>query len=245
MDFGDCPRDFRIAGAAGHRAAARLRGELLRVKHRIDAQTDPEKGRLETMAWIKRLRDMRRVAEKKAPGVFLPPPPQDFVGRTEALEMLYAALGEEPGGALLHGEPGCGKSMLALKFAWQTQGAFDAVVFQLCGQRPVAAIAAELAAKLKLGLETKPPEEQIAVAKAWLAERRALLVLDDIWGNDVTALAPGPPVSLLCTPTFAAVDFADLFAGVAQSGTIWLAPRDQMAICTIITIERTYEYRYQ
>jgi hypothetical protein len=28
--------------------------------------------------------------------------------------------------------------MLALKFAWQTQGAFDAVVFQLCGQRPVA-----------------------------------------------------------------------------------------------------------
>src|SRR4029077_10390826 len=39
--------------------------------------------------------------------------------------------------ALLHGEPDCGKSTLALKFAWQTQGAFEAVVFQLCGQRPV------------------------------------------------------------------------------------------------------------
>jgi KaiC/GvpD/RAD55 family RecA-like ATPase len=54
---------------------------------------------------------------------------------------------------LLYGEPGCGKSTLALKFVWQTQGAFDAVVFQFCGRRPVAEIAAELATKLKLGLE--------------------------------------------------------------------------------------------
>jgi hypothetical protein len=173
--------------------------ELLRVKHRIDARTDPEKGRHETVAWIKRLRDMRRLAEKRAPGGFLLPPPQDFVGRAEALEMLYATLVEDPGSALLHGEPGCGKSTLALKFAWQTQGAFDAVVFQLCGQRPVAEIAAELATKLKLGLETRPPEEQMAAAKAWLTERRALLVLDDIWENDVIALAPSPPVSVLCT----------------------------------------------
>src|SRR6202162_871967 len=174
--------------------------ELLRVKHRIDARTDPEKARHETVAWIKRLRDMRRLAETRAPGVFLPPPPHDFVSRAEVLEMLYAALKEEVGNALLHGEPGCGKSTLALKFAWQTQGAFDAVVFQLCGQRPIAEIAAEIAAKLKLGVETKPPEEQIAAAKAWLAGRRALLVLDDIWEDDVMKeLAPRPPVSLLCT----------------------------------------------
>jgi hypothetical protein len=173
--------------------------ELLRVKHRIDAQTEPEKGRHETVAWIKRLRDMRRLAETKAPGVFLPLPPLDFVGRVEILEMLYVELVENRGGALLYGGPGCGKSTLALKFAWQTQGAFDAVVFQLCGQRPVAQIAAELATKLKLGLETRPPEEQIVAAKAWLADRRALLVLDDIWENDVMALVPGPPVSLLCT----------------------------------------------
>jgi hypothetical protein len=63
------------------------------------------------------------------------------------------------------------------------KGAFDAVVFHLCGQRPVAKIAAELETKLKLGLVTKPPEEQIAAAKAWHAERRALLVLDDICAN--------------------------------------------------------------
>jgi replication-associated recombination protein RarA len=70
--------------------------------------------------------------------VFLPPPPHDFVGRAETLEMLYGTLAENPSSALLYGEPGCGKSTLALKFAWQTQGAFDAVVFQLRGQRPVA-----------------------------------------------------------------------------------------------------------
>jgi hypothetical protein len=118
--------------------------QLLRVRHRIDAWTDPEKGRHETVAWIKRLREMRRLTETNAPRVFLPPPPHDFVGRAEALEMLYATLAEDPGSALLHGEPGCGKSTLALKFAWQTQGAFDAVVVQLCGQRPVAEMAAEL-----------------------------------------------------------------------------------------------------
>ena len=84
------------------------------------------------------------------------------MGRAEALDELYAVLVEEQDSAMLHGEPGCGKSTIALKFAWQTQGAFDAVVFQLCGQRPITEIAAELAAKLKLGVETRPPEEQIA-----------------------------------------------------------------------------------
>jgi tetratricopeptide (TPR) repeat protein len=174
--------------------------ELLRVKHRIDARTDPEKARHETVAWIKRLRDMRRLTQTDAPGLFLPLRPRDFVGRAEALEELYGMLVEEQGGsALLYGEPGCGKSTLALKFACQMQGAFDAVVFQPCGQRPVAEIAAELATKLELGVETRPPEEQIAAAKKWLIRRRALLVLDDIWENDVKALAPGPPASLLCT----------------------------------------------
>jgi hypothetical protein len=142
---------------------------------------------------------MRRLTETTAPGVFLPDPPHDFVGRAEALEALYAPLVEKQDKALLYGEPGSGKSTLALKFAWQTQSAFDAVVFQLCGQRTVAEIAPELAAKLKLGVETKPPEEQIAAAKPWLGGRRALLVLDDIWENEVKALVPGPPVSVLCT----------------------------------------------
>jgi hypothetical protein len=67
-------------------------------------------------------------------------------------------------------------------------------VFQCCGQRPVNEIAAELATKLKLGLETRPPEEQIA--GAWLADRRALQ-----WGPasfshlylTISWAAPKPP----------------------------------------------------
>ncbi len=144
----------------------------------------------------------------------LPPPPHDFVGRAETLEMLYAALVENPGNALLHGEPGCGKSTLALKFAWQTQGAFDAAVFQVCGQRSVIEIAAELATKLKLGLETRPPEEQMAAAKSMsfrapdsagagrhLGKRRGSA------GARSASLA-----ALHIAPAFAPVDFADLFA---------------------------------
>jgi hypothetical protein len=98
-----------------------------------------------------------------------------------------------------YGEPGCGKSTFALKFACRMQGAFDAVVFQLCGQRPVAAIAAELGAKFILGLRPSRPRSKSPAAKAWLAKRPALLVLDDVLENDVEALLPGPPVPLLCT----------------------------------------------
>jgi replication-associated recombination protein RarA len=43
--------------------------------------------------------------------------------------MLSGTLAENPGSALLYGEPGYGTSTLALNFAWQTQGAFDAVSF--------------------------------------------------------------------------------------------------------------------
>jgi TIR domain len=96
--------------------------ELLRVKHRIDARTHPEKARREALEWIMLLRDMRRLVETTAPGLFLPPRSHDFVGRAGALEELYSMLVEEQGGsALLYGEPGCGKSTLALKFAWQTR----------------------------------------------------------------------------------------------------------------------------
>jgi hypothetical protein len=62
--------------------------------------------------------------------------------------------------------------------------------------------------KLNLGVEKRPPEEQIAAARRWLAGRRTLLVLDDIWKKDVEALAPGP-LEALSTP-------AGLSAAVAE-----------------------------
>lgn len=107
---------------------------------------------------------------------------------------------EQPGVFLLHGEPGCGKSTLALKFAWKAQASFDAVVFQTCGQRTADEIAVELAGRLKLeAVRSAPPEAQLEAAQNWLRERLSLLVLDDVWNDDVRRLLPGPPVSVLAT----------------------------------------------
>jgi tetratricopeptide (TPR) repeat protein len=107
---------------------------------------------------------------------------------------------------LLHGEPGTGKSTLALQFAWDAQKDFDAVVFQTCGQRPLDAITAELVERLPLdeAVRTLPPDRQREAAKQWLRQRQSLLVLDDVWPTgdgkiEVTQLEPGPACSVLYT----------------------------------------------
>jgi tetratricopeptide (TPR) repeat protein len=173
---------------------------LLRTKHRFDGRTDPERAIRDVVAWAVRLRDRRRLADSNAPQSYLDYEPKDFVGRERYLERLQAALVEQPGVFLLHGEPGSGKSTLALKFAWKAQAAFDAVIFQTCGQRTAEEIAVELAGRLKLeNVRGAPPEVQLEAAQNWLRERLSLLVLDDVWNDDAAKLLPGPPVSVLVT----------------------------------------------
>lgn len=178
--------------------------ELLRTKHRIDGSTNQEQAMQETVAWLVRQRDMRRYESTGAANFVVDFEPTDFVGRTAYIEQLHEALVEERGKFLLWGGPGCGKSTLALKFAWRARGAFDAVVFQHCGQRPVEVIGNELAERLNLDLGEVPPEQQIKEINKWVCQRRTLLVLDDIWNADIKALIPAPPLSvaslsLLCT----------------------------------------------
>jgi hypothetical protein len=105
-----------------------------------------------------------------------------------------------------------GKSTLALKFAWDAQKDFQAVLFQPCGRRSVEAIVGEMTATLKHdlgdGVSQLPPEEKLKAVKEWLKQQHALLVLDDVWLESDTEftsqlklqdLLPDPSVSLLFT----------------------------------------------
>src|SRR5271166_2615975 len=172
---------------------------LLRTKNYLDARWDEAGGIRETLEWLKGRQRVQRLSGLRAP-VYLPDyRPQDFVGRSAYLARLQDTLTAEPGVFLLYGEPGAGKSTLALRFAWDAQKDFDAVIFQTCGQRPLDAITAELVERLPIDVKTRPPEEQREAAKTWLRERQSLLVLDDVWSPEMRQLEPGPPCSVLHT----------------------------------------------
>jgi hypothetical protein len=208
--------------------------ELLRKRHFIDARSNPAAALRETIDWLKRLRDMRKFAESKAATILLDYEPADFVGREGYLEELYKALVEGRGKFLLWGEAGSGKSLLALKFAWRAQGAFDSVVFQHCGQRPAEQVGVEFAAKLGLDVKERPPEQAIQEAKAWLCQRKTLLVLDDIWNADIKNLIPGPPLpvgalSVLCTSR--------------QRSFPWIEPSRRMEVKSFVDEEAESVFR--
>src|SRR5271157_4803700 len=172
---------------------------LLRTSNWIEARWDQTAGIRDTLEWLRGRQRVQRHSGLRAP-VYLPDyRPQDFVGRSAYLTRLQDTLTAEPGVFLLYGEPGAGKSMLALKFAWEVQKDFDAVVFQTCGERSIDAITAELVERLPIEVKTRPPEEQRAEAIKWLKARQSLLVLDDVWSAEVRQLEPGPSCSVLYT----------------------------------------------
>jgi tetratricopeptide (TPR) repeat protein len=176
---------------------------LLDTKNFIGARSDHDTAIRRTLEWLEVRRKAQRFSGLSAP-IFLPYRPEDFVGRSVYLDQLRNALTWQPRTYLLHGEPGTGKSTLALQFAWDAQKDFDAVVFQTCGRRPLDAITAELVDRLPIDVKTLAPDRQRDAAKLWLRQRQSLLVLDDVWPNgdgkiEVTQLEPGPACSVLYT----------------------------------------------
>ncbi|PYP93749.1 MAG: hypothetical protein DMG65_00130 [Candidatus Angelobacter sp. Gp1-AA117] len=184
--------------------------ELLRTRQYIDGRKDHDTAINEIIQWLKERRSAGRVGRTRAP-VYLPDSrPEEFVGRRPYLEKLRSTLINEPGMCLLSGEPGSGKSTIALMFALEAQRDFDAVVFQTCGQRNLDTIIGELADKLKkeVGEEVvkASPSEKLQAIKTWLKEREALLILDDVWleagaltAGEFISILPGTPVSILYT----------------------------------------------
>jgi tetratricopeptide (TPR) repeat protein len=196
--------------------------QLLRTKNYISADRDPQAGIRETIAWLERRESAQRLSGLKAP-IFLPDyRPQDFVGRATQLELLRNRFTAEPTIFLVHGEPGTGKSTLALQFAWEAQKDFDAVIFQTCGQRPLDAITGELVERLPIEVKTLAPDQQRAAAKDYLRRRDSLLILDDVWSPEVRRLEPGPACSVLYTSRKQAL------AGVASAQSLELEAFSEM-----------------
>jgi tetratricopeptide (TPR) repeat protein len=176
---------------------------LLDTKNFIDARADHDTAIRRTLEWLEIRRKAQRFSGLNAP-IYLPYRPEDFVGRSDYLNRLRNELGWQPRTFLLFGGPGTGKSTLALQFAWEAQKDFDAVIFQICGQRPLDVITAELVERLPIEVKTLPPDQQRKAAKDWLRQRQSLLILDDVWSNgdgevEATQLEPGPACSVLYT----------------------------------------------
>ncbi|MFI6035526.1 BTAD domain-containing putative transcriptional regulator [Streptomyces sp. NPDC051315] len=127
-------------------------------------------------------------AERRVPRQ-LPPAPRRFVGRAEELDRLDSCLRTAEPLALIVGPAGVGKSALALHWAHRVADRFpDGQLFlDLRGFDDAEPMTPEEALPLLLqGLGCAPrdiplgPEAQTALYRTLLADRRMLIVLDDV-----------------------------------------------------------------
>ncbi|MEU0795203.1 BTAD domain-containing putative transcriptional regulator [Amycolatopsis sp. NPDC005961] len=128
----------------------------------------------------------------------LPPDIADFTGRDAELAELTAALGSGAGVpvAVVSGEPGAGKSTLAVRAAHRLRARFpDGQLYVPLG-RPVGEVLADLLRALGVPGPAVPDDvgARAAVFRGRLTDRRVLVVLDDAGDpEDVRALLPGTP----------------------------------------------------
>lgn len=135
----------------------------------------------------------------------VPHAPEKFVGRRRDLKALRKRLLQNGGVAPIvgvHGMGGIGKSTLANHFAHlpEVRAHFSAgIIFQFCGDNPLDSLIAELGEKAGLQLGELPPEKALTTLKSHFAQRRCLLILDDVRADDLAALLPGGHTSVVLT----------------------------------------------
>jgi hypothetical protein len=130
---------------------------------------------------------------------FMPARQPWFEGRQHEMDLLWTALVDEAGAAVLsNAAPGSGKTSLAQEFARVAGGQFRDILWVECGGRSRLSIAGELAAQLGTSLQG-PVEEAIAGLGRLIENHRLLVVLDDVTGDIPIDLAPDGRASLLIT----------------------------------------------
>lgn len=209
-----------------HPLRERLAAQLMIALHRAGRQADSlavhrdlratlvEELGVEPGAEVRRvhaavLRGEDPVPAAKAAPVFpicqLPPDIADLAGRESEIARLSALLGEATGVpvAVITGEPGAGKSTLAVSTAHRLRRSFpDGQLFvPLAGAsdpRELADVLGDLLRALGVTGPAIPDdvEARAAVYRGRLADRRVLVVLDDAASPEqVRALLPGTPGS--------------------------------------------------
>jgi hypothetical protein len=122
---------------------------------------------------------------------FEPAPFPRFTGMEAQRETLWAGLVDRPGNMAVRGPAGAGKTALVHQFAREAAGQFRAVIWASCGDRPAEVVQAELAGQLGVA-----EDDDIAPV---LAERRLLVVLDDVAGEAPVEWRPGWRTSVVTT----------------------------------------------
>ena len=129
----------------------------------------------------------------------LPPDTADFTGRDTELAELTEVLGSGSGVpvAVLSGEPGAGKSTLAVRAAHRLRARFpDGQLYVPSGPRDLGDVLADLLRALGVTGPAIPDDvhARAAVFRGRLTDRRVLVVLDDATDPEhVRALLPGTP----------------------------------------------------
>ncbi|GLZ32165.1 SARP family transcriptional regulator [Lentzea sp. NBRC 105346] len=197
--------------AAQHPLRERLAGQLMLALTATGRQADAlavyrsTRNTLVDSLGVEPGADLQRVHEQVLRGddtfpvCQLPPDTPDFTGRAAEIEAAVSEL-RSPHTVpivVLSGEPGVGKSALAVHVAHQVRGHFpDGQLFaHLAGKEPGEVLAGLLRAAGCSGAAIPERiEERTAVLRSRLADRRVLVVLDDASSvAQVRHLLPGTP----------------------------------------------------
>ncbi|SFW65924.1 AfsR/SARP family transcriptional regulator [Amycolatopsis australiensis] len=187
-----------------HRAGRQ--GDSLEVYRRLRATLVEELG-VEPGAEVRRVHaavlrgedPVPRLPPPSWPVCQLPPDIGDFTGRAAELAELAAVLsgGDGVPVAVLSGEPGAGKSTLAVRAAHRLRAQYpDGQLYVPLGGREIGAVLADLLRALGVPGPAVPDDvrARAAVFRGRLADRRVLVVLDDAADPEhVRTLLPGTP----------------------------------------------------